>query len=107
MLPASAGVTGLLINSWSSDRLDERKWHMVVPALCSRCVRTNQFGRSNWCILRPFHRGIPERHYAFYSSQSDFRRLQHVYVCAHFFPIFRPLPRCAMQELKPKRAKSQ
>jgi MFS transporter, ACS family, tartrate transporter len=37
MLPAIAGVAGLLLNSWSSDRLGERKWHTVVPAFAAGC----------------------------------------------------------------------
>ena len=37
MLPAIAGVAGLLINSWSSDRLNERKWHTVVSVFCAGC----------------------------------------------------------------------
>jgi len=34
MIPATAGVIGLLANSWSSDRLGERKWHTVIPIVC-------------------------------------------------------------------------
>jgi MFS transporter, ACS family, tartrate transporter len=34
MLPAAAGIAGLLVNSWSSDKSGERKWHTVIPTLC-------------------------------------------------------------------------
>ncbi len=34
MIPAAAGVVGLLLNSWSSDKSGERKWHTVVPIIC-------------------------------------------------------------------------
>ena len=37
MLPAFAGLIGLLINSWSSDRSGERKWHTVVPVFSAGC----------------------------------------------------------------------
>ena len=37
MIPSFAGVVGLLINSWSSDRSGERKWHTVIPAFCAGC----------------------------------------------------------------------
>jgi sugar phosphate permease len=37
MLPAAAGVVGLLINSWSSDRSGEHKWHTVIPIVCGGC----------------------------------------------------------------------
>jgi MFS family permease len=35
MFPALAGLLGLLINSWHSDRSGERKWHTVVPIFCA------------------------------------------------------------------------
>jgi MFS transporter, ACS family, tartrate transporter len=35
MMPAAAGVLGLFINSWRSDRSGERKWHTVIPIVCS------------------------------------------------------------------------
>jgi sugar phosphate permease len=34
MVPAVAGVAGLLITSWSSDKFAEHKWHTVVPIAC-------------------------------------------------------------------------
>jgi len=34
MVPAAAGVVGLFITSWSSDRLAEHKWHTVIPIAC-------------------------------------------------------------------------
>lgn len=34
MVPAAAGVAGLFINSWSSDRFAEHKWHTVIPIAC-------------------------------------------------------------------------
>ncbi len=34
MVPAAAGVAGLFINAWSSDRLAEHKWHTVIPIAC-------------------------------------------------------------------------
>lgn len=34
MLPAGAAIIGLLVNSWSSDKSGERKWHTVIPTLC-------------------------------------------------------------------------
>jgi sugar phosphate permease len=37
MLPAVAGLTGLFVNSWHSDRSGERKWHTVVPIFCAGC----------------------------------------------------------------------
>jgi MFS transporter, ACS family, tartrate transporter len=37
MLPAFAGVVGLLINSWTSDRSGERKWHTVIPIFGAGC----------------------------------------------------------------------
>ena len=37
MLPAAAGVAGLFINSWSSDRSGEHKWHTVIPVVCAGC----------------------------------------------------------------------
>jgi ACS family tartrate transporter-like MFS transporter len=33
MLPAAAGVAGLLLNSWSADSSGEHKWHAVIPML--------------------------------------------------------------------------
>ena len=32
MLPPLAGLAGLLLNSWHSDRTGERKWHAIIPA---------------------------------------------------------------------------
>lgn len=37
MIPASAGALGLLLNSWSSDRSGEHKWHTVIPIFCGGC----------------------------------------------------------------------
>jgi MFS transporter, ACS family, tartrate transporter len=37
MLPAIAGLLGLLFNSWHSDRSGERKWHAAVPIFCAAC----------------------------------------------------------------------
>ena len=37
MLPAFAGLVGLLVNSWRSDRSGERKWHTVVPVFGAGC----------------------------------------------------------------------
>jgi MFS family permease len=37
MLPAAAGVAGLFLNSWSSDRSGERKWHTVIPVAFGGC----------------------------------------------------------------------
>lgn len=37
MLPAAAGVAGLLLNSWSADRSGEHKWHAVIPILVGGC----------------------------------------------------------------------
>jgi MFS transporter, ACS family, tartrate transporter len=34
MVPAAAGVVGLFITSWSSDRFAEHKWHTVIPIAC-------------------------------------------------------------------------
>lgn len=34
MVPAAAGVAGLFITSWSSDRFAEHKWHTVIPIAC-------------------------------------------------------------------------
>lgn len=49
MIPAAAGVLGLLVNSWNSDKSGERKWHTVVPIVCAGfcymliSVATNNF----------------------------------------------------------------
>lgn len=37
MLPAAAGVAGLLLNSWSADNSGEHKWHAVIPMLAGGC----------------------------------------------------------------------
>ncbi len=37
MLPAAAGVAGLLLNSWSADISGEHKWHAVLPLLAGGC----------------------------------------------------------------------
>jgi len=37
MLPALAGLLGLLVNSWHSDSSGERKWHTAVPIFCAAC----------------------------------------------------------------------
>jgi sugar phosphate permease len=37
MIPALAGALGLLLNSWSSDRSGEHKWHTVIPIFCGGC----------------------------------------------------------------------
>jgi MFS transporter, ACS family, tartrate transporter len=37
MLPAAAGVIGVLLNSWSADTSGEHKWHAVIPALAGGC----------------------------------------------------------------------
>jgi ACS family tartrate transporter-like MFS transporter len=34
LLPAIAGLLGLLINGWHSDKTGERRWHTVVPLAC-------------------------------------------------------------------------
>ena len=34
MVPAAMGVAGLFVNSWSSDRLAEHKWHTTIPIAC-------------------------------------------------------------------------
>ena len=33
-LPAIAGLFGLLINGWHSDKTGERRWHTAIPLLC-------------------------------------------------------------------------
>jgi ACS family tartrate transporter-like MFS transporter len=33
-LPAIAGLFGLLINGWHSDKTGERRWHTVIPLAC-------------------------------------------------------------------------
>ena len=35
MLPALAGLLGLIVNSWHSDKRGERKWHTVIPIFCA------------------------------------------------------------------------
>lgn len=37
MLPSLAGLAGLFVNSWSSDRQGEYKWHTVVAMLGAGC----------------------------------------------------------------------
>jgi sugar phosphate permease len=37
MLPAIAGLLGLLFNSWHSDKSGERKWHTAIPIFCAAC----------------------------------------------------------------------
>jgi len=37
MLPALAGLFGLLLNARHSDQTGERKWHTVVPIFCAAC----------------------------------------------------------------------
>src|SRR2546429_1569211 len=34
LLPAIAGLFGLLINGWHSDKTGERRWHTVIPLGC-------------------------------------------------------------------------
>ena len=34
LLPAIAGLFGLLINGWHSDKTGERRWHAVIPLAC-------------------------------------------------------------------------
>jgi ACS family tartrate transporter-like MFS transporter len=34
LLPAIAGLFGLLINGWHSDKTGERRWHAVIPLVC-------------------------------------------------------------------------
>ena len=34
LLPAIAGLFGLLINGWHSDKTGERRWHTVIPLVC-------------------------------------------------------------------------
>ncbi|MGC2766714.1 MAG: MFS transporter [Candidatus Acidiferrum sp.] len=34
LLPAIAGLFGLLINGWHSDNTGERRWHTVIPLTC-------------------------------------------------------------------------
>jgi ACS family tartrate transporter-like MFS transporter len=34
LLPAIAGLFGLLINGWHSDKTGERRWHTVIPLAC-------------------------------------------------------------------------
>jgi MFS transporter, ACS family, tartrate transporter len=35
LLPAIAGLFGLLINSWHSDKTGERRWHTAIPLACA------------------------------------------------------------------------
>jgi MFS transporter, ACS family, tartrate transporter len=37
MFPAAGAAAGLFINSWSSDRSGEHKWHTVVPIFAGGC----------------------------------------------------------------------
>ena len=37
MLPAAAGIAGVLLNSWSADRSGEHKWHAVIPMFVGGC----------------------------------------------------------------------
>ena len=34
LLPAVAGLFGLLINGWHSDKTGERRWHTAIPLIC-------------------------------------------------------------------------
>jgi nitrate/nitrite transporter NarK len=34
LLPAIAGLFGLLFNGWHSDKTGERRWHTVIPLAC-------------------------------------------------------------------------
>jgi MFS transporter, ACS family, tartrate transporter len=35
IFPAVAGLLGLIINAWHSDKTGERKWHTTIPVLCA------------------------------------------------------------------------
>ena len=35
IFPAIAGLLGLVVNAWHSDKTGERKWHTAIPVLCS------------------------------------------------------------------------
>ena len=35
LLPAIAGLFGLLINGWHSDKTSERRWHTAIPLACA------------------------------------------------------------------------
>ena len=37
MLASIGGILGLILNSWSTDRLGEYKWHTIVPVLAAGC----------------------------------------------------------------------
>jgi predicted MFS family arabinose efflux permease len=35
IFPAIAGLFGLIVNAWHSDKTGERKWHTAIPILCA------------------------------------------------------------------------
>ncbi len=35
IFPAIAGLLGLIVNAWHSDKTGERKWHTAIPVLCA------------------------------------------------------------------------
>lgn len=37
-LPGLAGIAGMLVNGWHSDKSGERRWHTAVPLLCAGMV---------------------------------------------------------------------
>jgi MFS transporter, ACS family, tartrate transporter len=56
MIPALAGAVGLLLNSWSSDKSGERKWHTVIPIFCGGCfyLSISAVGRNFTVVLLLF-----------------------------------------------------
>jgi ACS family tartrate transporter-like MFS transporter len=35
VLPGLAGIAGMLLNGWHSDKTDERRWHATIPLACA------------------------------------------------------------------------
>ncbi|HWK44330.1 MAG TPA: MFS transporter [Stellaceae bacterium] len=52
-IPYVVGIVGLLLWGWSSDRLNERRWHLIVACiLCSvGLVGAGWFGASYWAVV--------------------------------------------------------
>jgi MFS transporter, ACS family, tartrate transporter len=37
-LPGLAGIAGMLVNGWHSDKTGERRWHTAIPLLCAGVI---------------------------------------------------------------------
>jgi len=50
-VPFAVGAAGMLVGSWSSDRLRERKWHLLLSFLCASLGMVAAAPARHWAVV--------------------------------------------------------